>query len=38
MLRLKGADITNHINVKQSCQEFSLFQIKIRDYVEIVGE
>ena len=24
---LKGYDITNYINVKHSCQEFSLFQI-----------
>ena len=28
---LKGDDITNYINVKHSCQEFSLFQIEIRE-------
>ena len=32
-LVLKGDDITNYINVKHSCQEFSLFQIKrLGDY------
>ena len=30
-LVLKGDDITNYINVKHSFQEFSLFQIEIRD-------
>ena len=29
--QLKRDDITNYINVKHSCQEFSLFQIEIRD-------
>ena len=27
-LKLKGDDIANYINVKHSCQEFSLFQIE----------
>ena len=27
LIILKGDDITNYINVKHSCQEFSLFQI-----------